>query len=126
MVTVPVLTVDSGLKGSNLPPSGLSESSGFLSGEFGPPGAATEDADAAINSAAAANAKNLNRLMIFLPRIPTEDFVFAIDCARATGAVPRRLPERGSARIRPAGSYRAQGRAPIDRCSTEAKERLIP
>src|SRR5450631_1526235 len=126
MVTVPVLTVDSGLKGSNLPPSGLSESSGFLSGEFCAPGAATEDADAAINSAAAAHVKNLNRLMIFLLRIPTIDFVSYCDCARATCAVPRCLLERGSARIRPAGRYRAQGRAPIDRCSTEAKDRLIP
>src|ERR1700681_795647 len=76
MVTVPVLTVDSGLKGSNLPPSGLSESSGFLSGEFCAPGDATDDADAAINSAAAAHVKNLNRLMIFLARIPTIDFRF--------------------------------------------------
>src|ERR1700680_3289094 len=79
MMTVPVLTVDSGLKGSNLPPSGLSESSGFLSGGFCAPGAATEDADAAINSAAAAQAKNLNRLMIVLLRIATIDFVSYCD-----------------------------------------------
>src|ERR1700686_4862518 len=87
MVTVPVLTVDSGLKGSNLPPSGLSESSGFLSGEFCAPGAATEDADAATNSTAAAHVKNLNRLMIFLLRISR----FLLDHpARQTSSLRRR------------------------------------
>src|ERR1700722_1542810 len=64
MVTVPVLVADSGLKGSNLPPSGFSESaSGFFSGEPRPPGAAASEAVAIASRAAAAAGQNLNRLM---------------------------------------------------------------
>jgi len=65
MVTVPVLVVASALKGSNLPLSGFSESpSAFLSGEFGAPGAAANDADAVNTRAAARPTRKLHRLMI--------------------------------------------------------------
>src|ERR1700722_18075367 len=115
MVTVPLLVADSGLKGSNLPPSGFSESaSGFLSGGPPPPGGAARDAAAIVSRAAAATGRNLNR------------FIMASLLKLTIGAVPRGPLERASARNPLAGSYRARDRLRIDRCSRGGTERPIP
>ena len=67
MVTLPLLVIASGLKGSNLPPSGFSESaSGFLSGGFAVPSEAAKEAEAISIEAAAALARVLNRLLFIL------------------------------------------------------------
>src|SRR5882757_9938454 len=107
MVTVPVLAVASGLKGSNLPPSCFSESpSGFLSVEFGAPEDAAKhadvanDADAVNIRAAARTARKFNRLMIS----PSQVCHLNDARVRTNCAAPQSLAERASVRTRRASS----------------------
>src|ERR1700683_3871248 len=64
MVTVPVLTVASGLKGSNLPSGFSGSASSFLSGGFDVPGAASKGTDAVIPINASTPTRNMDPLSI--------------------------------------------------------------